>query len=95
MSQEPKHAESGVAVVTGAASGIGAGIGRWLAQQGVDVILCDVDKNGVAEVADAIHRSGGGRARDVQADVTDESDVTALAGGVHCAILPYSGNLYL
>lgn len=81
---ETRHAERGdeVALITGGASGIGAGIGRWLARQGVDVVLCDVDGEGLAEVAGEINANGGGRARELRVDVTDESAVEAACGTV-------------
>lgn len=39
-----KHLEGKTAFVTGAASGIGLGIATALAQAGVKVMLCDIEK---------------------------------------------------
>ncbi len=58
------------AVVTGAASGIGAATARRLAQEGAAVALLDVDSR-VHDVATAI-RDGGGRALGLRCDVADE-----------------------
>lgn len=61
------------AVVTGGASGLGAGIARRFAQEGASVALIDRNLAGAQQVADAI-AEGGGRATAVELDLyqTDE-----------------------
>lgn len=54
-----------VAVITGAAGGIGAGIAREAARRGMDVVLADWDEAGVRAVADGIGEAALGVATDV------------------------------
>jgi len=61
--------EGKVAVVTGAAGGLGGGTARRLAAEGANVVAVDIDGDGVARVAEEI----GGIA--VAADVSREEDV--------------------
>ncbi len=66
-----------IAVVTGAAQGIGASTVREFAQQGALVALLDIDAAGAQKVADEIN---GSRTLYVRTDVTDDKSVTdALA----------------
>jgi NAD(P)-dependent dehydrogenase (short-subunit alcohol dehydrogenase family) len=75
------------AVVTGGASGIGAGIARALAGQGMNVVIADIEQ-------DALDRSSADiGAYGVRTDVRDPSSVAALAdatlerfGGVHVVV---------
>lgn len=61
------------AVVTGAASGIGAATAVRLAEEGAAVVLVDVAEEGGAAVAERIAEDGG-RARFVRADAAAEDD---------------------
>jgi len=64
-----------VAIVTGAAQGIGLGIARVFVAEGAQVILSDVnDTAGAAAAADL----GGGQAAYVHADIAQEADVRSL-----------------
>ncbi len=67
-----------VAVVTGAASGIGAETARVLAQAGAAVVLGDVQQAGLDEVAASIAALGG-RAIPLRTDVATRAEVDALA----------------
>lgn len=66
-----------VAVVTGAASGLGQAIAVGLAQHGADVALADVNETGLAETA-ALVEPTGRRALAIRTDVTDEASVAVL-----------------
>ena len=81
-----------VAVVTGAASGIGRAIALALAREGAKVAIADLNEAGGAAVVRAIETDGG-TARAWRADVTDAAAVEALVaqvvkqwGGVHVLV---------
>jgi NAD(P)-dependent dehydrogenase (short-subunit alcohol dehydrogenase family) len=71
----------GVAVITGAGSGLGAGLARHAGVLGMTVVLADVDGAATASVADEL-RAAGGSAVDVVCDVRDPDAVHELAGRV-------------
>jgi A-factor type gamma-butyrolactone 1'-reductase (1S-forming) len=68
-----------VALITGAASGIGRASTLAFASAGASVALVDVDADGLAETA-AAARKAGSRAEVLVADVTDLRAVTAAVG---------------
>ena len=67
-----------VAVVTGAASGIGRALALGLAREGARVVVADRDEAGMAGVVAAI-RGLGGEAIGVPTDVSELAQVQALA----------------
>lgn len=67
-----------VAIVTGAARGIGRGIATALAAEGAAVACADRNEAGARSVVDEI-RGNGGRALSVAVDVTDFARVEAMA----------------
>lgn len=78
-----------VAVVTGAASGLGRALAEGAARRAMKVVLADVDEAGLAEVASAL-AAGGAEVLAVPTDVSRAASVEALAeetlarfGGAH------------
>ncbi|MBI3957727.1 MAG: SDR family oxidoreductase [Chloroflexi bacterium] len=69
--------EDQVAIVTGAANGIGAATARRLAGEGAAVVVADMDAAGAAHVVETI-REAGGLATFVPVDVTSRAGVEAL-----------------
>lgn len=69
--------ERPVAVVTGAASGIGRGIAGHLAERGVSVVLADVQDGDGEDAAKRLAKQGA-RAMYVHADVIKKAEVEAL-----------------
>ena len=70
-----------VAVVTGAASGIGRAIAAALGREGARVAVLDLDEAGARETVAAIERAGG-KASAHRVDVTDVAAVDASIDGV-------------
>lgn len=67
-----------VALVTGAARGIGQGIAAWLIAEGWQVVLADIDRERGARVAQAL----GAHAWFLQVDVADEGQVARCVAEV-------------
>jgi NAD(P)-dependent dehydrogenase (short-subunit alcohol dehydrogenase family) len=70
--------ERHIAVVTGAASGIGRAIAAGYAREGAQVALLDVNEQGAADAAQEI-RDAGGLASHFRLDVTHREDCVAIA----------------
>ncbi|MCY4526268.1 MAG: SDR family NAD(P)-dependent oxidoreductase, partial [Anaerolineaceae bacterium] len=78
-----------VAVITGGASGIGLGLARQAAAEGMHLVLADVEQEAL-DAAAAELRAGGAEVLPLRTDVSRLEDVEALAeqawarfGGVH------------
>ncbi|TFB87538.1 bifunctional aldolase/short-chain dehydrogenase [Cryobacterium algoricola] len=83
---KPKPLAGRIALVTGAASGIGKAIATRLAAEGACVVIADLDLATAQEAAAVI--GGTDVAIGVQANVTDETQVQA---GVDAAVLAFGG----
>ena len=68
----------GVAVITGAGAGIGAGLARHAVALGMTVVLADIDASAIAVLRDELCAAGG-LAVDVVCDVRDPGAVRDLA----------------
>jgi rhamnulose-1-phosphate aldolase/alcohol dehydrogenase len=81
LAQAPPKGELAgrIAVVTGAASGIGRATARLLAQLGAHVVVADLNEQGAREVADQlVARHGLRRAVAIAVDVTNEVSVERM-----------------
>jgi 2-hydroxycyclohexanecarboxyl-CoA dehydrogenase len=72
-----KRFEGQVAIVTGAASGIGRATAIRLAAEGAAVVIADLNAEDAGEVATTINAEGG-RALALEVDVTDAPGVRAM-----------------
>ena len=76
-----------VALVTGAANGIGKATAKRLARDGIAIGVLDLLEDGAAVVADEINADGG-RAIALSADVSKREDVTAALAKLRGAFGP-------
>jgi NAD(P)-dependent dehydrogenase (short-subunit alcohol dehydrogenase family) len=81
--------EHQVAIVTGAASGIGRETASLLASEGAAVVIADINQQGGRETVQIIEQAGG-KASFIQTDVTDPKQTAAMVkhaletfGGLH------------
>lgn len=75
MASDAGRLDGKVAIVTGAASGFGAGIATRFAAEGARVVIADLNGDGAQTLA----RQLGAAAKAVRADVSSNADVAALA----------------
>jgi NAD(P)-dependent dehydrogenase (short-subunit alcohol dehydrogenase family) len=78
----PDDFAGGVAVITGAGSGIGAGLADQAARIGMKVVVSDVDLARAQAVAAHVSRTGA-EAHAVRTDVRDAAALQSLAAFVH------------
>jgi 3-oxoacyl-[acyl-carrier protein] reductase len=78
---------SKVAVVTGAARGIGAGVATRLAEDGFAVAVIDLDENSCKGTVDGINEKGG-RALAVGADVSDSAALQSAVDRIAAELGP-------
>lgn len=76
-----KKLDGRVAIVTGAATGIGEVCAKWLAAEGAQVVVADIEMEGAARVAGEIAQHGG-EALALEVDISDEASVIAFYGAV-------------
>lgn len=70
-----------IAIVTGAATGVGKATAKLLAQRGASVVVADINAVDAKAVASDIVASGG-RAIAVKVDVTSEDSVRSMVGEI-------------
>ncbi|SDW67362.1 rhamnulose-1-phosphate aldolase [Arthrobacter sp. cf158] len=83
---KPKSHATRIALVTGAASGIGKAIATRLASDGACVVIADLNLENAQKVAEEL--GGSDVAIGVQADVTDEAQIAAA---IQEAVLAFGG----
>jgi len=74
-----------VAIVTGAASGIGMAIAEAMSREGASLVISDINKEGLEKVAKEISKSGG-RVLPVKTDISKEDEVEQM---VESSIVQY------
>lgn len=76
---DPRFGADTVAIVTGAASGIGRATAAALAVNGLTVVGADIDAEGLAETGDIVERlDADGAYHGVETDLTSDDDVEAV-----------------
>ena len=83
----PEELSGHVAMVTGAAQGIGAGIARALGEAGASVAICDLDAELAARTAETLTREGV-RATAFATDVADGASVRAAVAAIEASLGP-------
>lgn len=83
-----KELDGKVAIVIGAADGIGRATARRFAERGAHVVLGDIDYDGVVDVAKGINGKGRDRAHAVRMDASDPNE---LASAFHEAVMRFGG----
>jgi NADP-dependent 3-hydroxy acid dehydrogenase YdfG len=73
-----KEFKDKVAVITGAASGIGRGLANRCMQEGMKVVLADIDEKALTQVEEEM-KAAGASVLAVLTDVSKVSDIEALA----------------
>ena len=83
MKSQSRSVKNSIAVITGAASGMGRATARVFAREGARVAVVDVNSNGIEDVAREIEKEGG-HARAFKLDVSDakaiNETIQAIAG---------------
>src|SRR5258708_13802750 len=72
-----------IAIITGAASGIGRALARALVLRGDPVVVAAIDGDGAERVAAGLARQGPGAAVSAALDVRDAAAVAALVRSTH------------
>jgi len=74
--------EDKIALITGAAQGLGRGIAEVFASEGAHVVLCDINEEGVRTAAREIALKTGRKAKAFRMDVSKKQEVQAVVEAV-------------
>src|SRR5690625_1098891 len=66
------------AIITGASSGIGAGIAKELAKEGANVVLAARTKEKLAKIEQEIKEENSGKVLSIQTDVSKRQEIEQL-----------------
>ena len=80
MEQSEGKLHNQVAIVTGAAQGMGAAVAGRLAAEGAKVVLSDINVGKVAQVAERISTAANNSTMAMKTDVTKEDEVAEMVG---------------
>ena len=72
--------EDKVAIITGGAKGMGRGIALRFAEEGADIVACDIDLEGCRSVADEV-RALGRKALAFKTDITSKPEIDEMVAG--------------
>ena len=75
-----KRFEGKIAIITGAAKGMGQATSMQMSYEGATTVIIDVDANGLQQTMEKI-QSAGGKAKPVICDIQDRTQVDALIDG--------------
>ena len=78
MEQSEGKLHNQVAIVTGAAQGMGAAVAGRLAAEGAKVVLSDINVGKVAQVAERISTAANNSTMAIKTDVTEEDEVAEM-----------------
>lgn len=67
-----------IVIITGAARGIGYGIGQCFAGKGASLVIADMDADSAAKAAEALNAEGAVGSIGVKCDVTDRTQVEVM-----------------
>jgi 3-oxoacyl-[acyl-carrier protein] reductase len=75
-----KRFEGKVAIITGAAKGMGQATAMQMSHEGATTVITDIDETGLQETREKI-QSTGGKAKSVMCDIQDRAQVDTLIEG--------------
>lgn len=84
----PRNTSEGVALVTGAASGIGLAVAHALCRAGRRVALCDRDVAGLTVAAESLRGEHGADVCSHELDVRDQASVTRVVDNIERSFGP-------
>src|SRR5271154_2606181 len=77
-----QHLKDKIAVITGAASGIGLALAQRSAAEGMRLVLADIEEPALARAAEALRKSGA-QVLAQRVDVASAAEVDALADAAY------------